>query len=52
MTKSHSPKRYDKLRSDVAIAIPSSGFDGNEHVLFQNALGNKLNLGISGFQTS
>ncbi|KAI4559475.1 hypothetical protein MJG53_018001 [Ovis ammon polii x Ovis aries] len=32
--------------SDIAIVASSSGFDGNEHILFQNAVENKLNLGV------
>lgn len=34
----------------MAVAEPSSGFDGNKHILFQMSLGNKLNLGVCGFQ--
>lgn len=33
----------------MAIAEPNSGFDGNEHILFQKSLGNKLNLDVCGF---
>ena len=32
--------------------ISNSGFDGHEHILLQNALGNKLNLGVCESQTS
>ena len=32
--------------SDMAIVVSSSGFDGNEHILFQNSVENKLNLGV------
>ena len=32
--------------SDIAIVACSSGFDGNEHILFQNAVEHKLNLGV------
>lgn len=34
----------------MAIAEPSSGFHGNEHILFHMSLGNKLNLDVCGFQ--
>ncbi|EAW85120.1 hCG1648163, partial [Homo sapiens] len=32
------------INSDTAVAVSDSGFNGNEHIFFQFALGNKLNL--------
>lgn len=31
---------------DIAIIVSNSGFNGNEHILFQNAVENKFNLGV------
>lgn len=42
-----SSDNYDK-----AIAVASSGFDENDHVPFQPALGNRVNLDICGCQIS
>ena len=47
MTKSYSPERHGELHNfDIAIIVSNSGFNGNEHILFQNAVENKFNLGV------